>query len=675
MFYADGPHWTWLVDHGVVGRLGRPSVRDARIGFRVDGDLRAIPPRRFLSMLSLRRMTLTPKRAAPVDRDFHGWASERFGEETARHAANAIAVATYEADTGRLSAAFVWDLITRVFAPKPPAVRWVVGGWQSVVDRLVAVAKERGVDIVLGSRVTELPTTPTIVATELSSARVLLGDDTLRWHSGHAALLDIAVPRARTDRFVAFDLDEGGFHENYAAQDDTVAPAGESLFQLQMPVRAAERKADAAHRLELLADHTVPGWRERARWHRTATAKGRTGALDLPGQTWRDRPAIDRGGDVALAGDMVAAPGMRGEISINSALRAVTTLLGEADEAETAGAPEPRRTRNDGIYSAVSAIRVAVLAVRDAVSAPWGGSLLAPRAEPRRSLLDTRTLRRHAHRAAAAEAAVPRAFVHPRAAPRCQLASRALLPTMRIGAQQLPRQRHRGHRVHIGHRRPRRHTQQETGFHLVQVSHPGQRPLIQQRHAQFSRRVRRQVLRRATGMLVRPLGVQQIRPQMAHPAMFVRHRQQRHIMHPHTDHLGRPRRQRHAHLMARRAPPRPAAHHPPLTVHPQMAVQAQHIPGAAASAPNRKNRCLPTVRTSRNVRPRTSAVANAGSRKSLRVITAPANARSTTRPVRKTVSPSGTATPNRAARAAPDPHPGCGADPHGSTAGSSPTPC
>ncbi|MFF7943240.1 hypothetical protein ACFZC5_26310 [Nocardia gamkensis] len=52
--------------------------------------------------------------------------------------------------------------------------------------------------------------------------------------------------------------------------------------------------------------------------------QGRTGALDLPGQTWRDRPAIDRGDAVYVVGDMVAAPGMRGEISINSALPAAS---------------------------------------------------------------------------------------------------------------------------------------------------------------------------------------------------------------------------------------------------------------------------------------------------------------------------------------------------------------
>ncbi|GCD39331.1 hypothetical protein OEIGOIKO_07161 [Streptomyces chrestomyceticus JCM 4735] len=56
-------------------------------------------------------------------------------------------------------------------------------------------------------------------------------------------------------------------------------------------------------------------------------ARGRTGALDLPGLTWRDRPAIDRGDGVFLAGDMVTAPGMRGEIAINSAVRAAARAV------------------------------------------------------------------------------------------------------------------------------------------------------------------------------------------------------------------------------------------------------------------------------------------------------------------------------------------------------------
>ncbi|TQM31476.1 FAD-dependent oxidoreductase [Nocardia bhagyanarayanae] len=318
VFYADGPHYTWLKKRGFVADLGWPSPADAtKLGFRLDGRLRRLPPVRMLRAQARLRLT------APVDVDFRTWAAGRWGEATAERMANAISVVTYDADTGRLSAAFVWELFQRVFSAPIPAVRWVRGGWQRVVDRMAARATELGVVVETGSRVDELPTDgPVIVATDVHAARVLLGDDSLTWPSGYCALLDIAVTADGRDRSLVFDLDEGGFHESYTMQDDTIAPAGESLFQLQMPVREGESPRGAHQRLQDFADLCVPGWRDRVTFQRTATAKNRTGAVDLPGYTWRDRPAVDRGGDVYLAGDMVAAPGMRGEISINSALLA-----------------------------------------------------------------------------------------------------------------------------------------------------------------------------------------------------------------------------------------------------------------------------------------------------------------------------------------------------------------
>ncbi|MCP2316909.1 Phytoene dehydrogenase-related protein [Nocardia amikacinitolerans] len=318
VFYADGPHYTWLKKRGFVADLGWPSLADAtKLGFRVDGRLRRLPPVRMLRAQA--RLDLT----APVDVDFRTWAAGRWGAATAERMANAISVVTYDADTGRLSAAFVWELFQRVFSAPIPAVRWVKGGWRRVVDRMAARAAELGVVVETGSRVDELPTDgPVIVATDVHAARALLGDDSLTWPSGYCALLDIAVTADRRDRSLVFDLDAAGFHESYTMQDDTIAPAGESLFQLQMPVREGESPRDAHRRLQDFADLCVPGWRDRTTFQRTATAKNRTGAVDLPGYTWRDRPAVDRGGDVYLAGDMVAAPGMRAEISINSALLA-----------------------------------------------------------------------------------------------------------------------------------------------------------------------------------------------------------------------------------------------------------------------------------------------------------------------------------------------------------------
>lgn len=318
VFYTGGPHYRWLAARGFVKGLGWPSPADfARLRFRVEGHLRRVPP------LAMLRAQAHPWLSAPVDEDFRTWASRRWGEATARHMANAISVVTYDADTARLSAAFVWDLFQRVLGPRVPAVRWVRGGWQTVLDRMAAHATELGVRVETGARIDTLPEGgPVIIATDLASAGRLLDDDSLRWNSGHCALLDLAVRPRRRDRTLAFDLDEGGFHESYTMQDDSIAPRGESLYQLQMPVRHAEPHDQAHQRLRAFADLLLPEWPSRVTFQRTAIAKGRTGALDLPGQTWQDRPAIDRGDGVYLTGDMVAAPGMRGEISINSALTA-----------------------------------------------------------------------------------------------------------------------------------------------------------------------------------------------------------------------------------------------------------------------------------------------------------------------------------------------------------------
>ena len=316
-FYADGPHWRWLVERDLVGRAAKLPLREAgKIRFYSGGRLRRMPPADLLAMLAHRR------RRAPVDRDFRSWATENFGAGPARAAANLLGVATYDADPGRLSAAFVWDQLLRIVSPRPPAVRFVVGGWQTVVDRMVARAREQGVRIVTSSRVDALPEPPVIVATALESARALLGDPTLAWESGRCALLDLGLVADRRDTFIVADLDDAGWVERYTGPDPSLAPPGHALVQAQMPLRPGEPRTAATARMEHLLDLGMPGWRDRVAWRRGGVAAGRSGALDLPGYTWRDRPAVDRGDGVFLAGDLVAAPGMRAEVSINSALAA-----------------------------------------------------------------------------------------------------------------------------------------------------------------------------------------------------------------------------------------------------------------------------------------------------------------------------------------------------------------
>jgi phytoene dehydrogenase-like protein len=165
------------------------------------------------------------------------------------------------------------------------------------------------------------------VAIELRDARRLLGDDSLEWTSGNTVCIDLGLRSRRGDPFIVSDLDEGGWVERFTAPDPSLAPEGEELIQAQMPVRPDEEVDAAAARLERLLDLSLPERTERATWRRRQVMNGCTGALDMPGQTWRDRPAIDRGDGVFLAGDMVAKPGLLSEVAWASGVAAAEGAL------------------------------------------------------------------------------------------------------------------------------------------------------------------------------------------------------------------------------------------------------------------------------------------------------------------------------------------------------------
>ena len=321
--YSRGPHWTWLRRRDLLGPLAPlPPLAATRLRLRHHGVLRRTPP---LALLKLLRPRTRP---APVDADFLGWATPIAGEEGARAAAHYAAVALFHHDPGILSAAFVHERLRRA-ATLPPEAHYPRGGWASVIDRMAARAWNLGVRIETLSRVDRLPDdTPVVVATSLPAARRLLGDRTLSWPSGRTVLLDLALRTRRRDPFAVSDLDAPGWLERFTAQDRTLAPAGEQLIQAQLPSGPADGRTDGLARAEELLDLGFPHWRERTTWRRESVADGRTGAVDLPGHTWRDRPAVDRGDGVYLAGDQVAAPGVLSEVSFNSAVTAVSLILG-----------------------------------------------------------------------------------------------------------------------------------------------------------------------------------------------------------------------------------------------------------------------------------------------------------------------------------------------------------
>jgi phytoene dehydrogenase-like protein len=313
--YKGGALWTWLSERQLLPRVARPQLTGVR--FHYEGSIHRTPPLSLIPPgLRLRG------RAAPVEQDFRSWVADHSDERTAAMLSGLAGVYTFHHDPGELSAAFVWERTQRLFLDPKIAARFPVGGWGMMVESMERRARSIGVTITTGERVTSLPEGTTIVALELSQARELLGDPELDWPSGHTVCLDLALQRRRDDPWVISDLAGSGWIERYSANDPSLAPSGEELVQAQMPVKPNESADAACARLEQLLDKSFAGWHERVTFRRRQVMDGRTGAIDLPGSTWRDRPAIDRGHGVFVCGDQVAAPGCLAEVSFASAFEA-----------------------------------------------------------------------------------------------------------------------------------------------------------------------------------------------------------------------------------------------------------------------------------------------------------------------------------------------------------------
>lgn len=316
-----GAFWNWMQERGLLPEHVRPRLTGARV--RLGGTVKLTPPLAAIpSVLRLRG------REAPVDVDFRTWAAQHTDPTTAEMLSSGAGVYTFYHDPGSLSAAFVWPRTVRLLLSVPIGVRYPVGGWSAMTGMLERRVQELGVEVETGARVSELPTgTPVILATELEQARELLGDDELRWRSGNTLCLDLALRHRRGDPAVVSDLDEAGWVGRYSTTNPSIAPDGEELVQAQMPIRPGESADQAALRLERLLDASLEDWRSRETWRRRQVMDGRSGALDEPGSTWRDRPSVDRGDGVFLAGDMVAAPGLLCEVSWASAVEASRLAL------------------------------------------------------------------------------------------------------------------------------------------------------------------------------------------------------------------------------------------------------------------------------------------------------------------------------------------------------------
>ena len=312
--YVDGPWWAWLESRGLTPPIV-DAPRHANL-VRAGGQLGPWPAELSAAIAAL------PTEAA-ADDPFRLWLLRHLSKSSAEAIIGLMFIATFDHDPGRLSAAFARERLRRALSG---GARYVVGGWSTLVGLLADRAVSIGVQLRTGTRAAALPTGQTILATSLAAARQLTGDRSLTWPSARVATFDLGL-RAEAGIvpgwFRVMDLDDRIYAARYSAADHTVAPPGHELIQIAAACSPRERKADAERRVHRLLDRSWPGWRAAVRWQRSCLRTNCTGAIDLPGTTWRDRPAISRSSTLAVATDQSAAPGLLAEAGIAAAQLAV----------------------------------------------------------------------------------------------------------------------------------------------------------------------------------------------------------------------------------------------------------------------------------------------------------------------------------------------------------------
>src|SRR5205807_8683489 len=111
----------------------------------------------------------------------------------------------------------------------------------------------------------------------------------LTWPSAGGVAIDFGLVARRGYPGTVIDLDHGVVVQG---QHRAPAPRGHRLYQAHVGARTAKERGTAPEVIEGVLDHCIKEWRARIAWRRQMNVAGCTGAVDYPGTTWRDRPAI-----------------------------------------------------------------------------------------------------------------------------------------------------------------------------------------------------------------------------------------------------------------------------------------------------------------------------------------------------------------------------------------------
>jgi glycine/D-amino acid oxidase-like deaminating enzyme len=327
--YGDGDFYQWMRAEKLLPCLVRPRATGVRL--RIDGRVKRSSPALVAAAVKLRGV-------APADVDYRTWARQHASEQAVAAAIGLVSLPTFHHDPGELSAAFCQERFRRLILHST-AVRYAVGGWSEIVANLARRATDLGVEIHTSSRLTDLPDPPVLLAVQLSAASALLANSALSTPGARTVLLDVAFTAPRRAPNAVLDLTERLYISRTSGPDPTLTPDGEDLLQASAGLRPGETIDQATERIEAAMDDVFPHWRAGETWRRRSLAENASGAVDMPGSTWRDRPEVDQGDGIYLIGDAVAAPGLLSEVSYHSASQAAAHI----DMAPNALAPNATR--------------------------------------------------------------------------------------------------------------------------------------------------------------------------------------------------------------------------------------------------------------------------------------------------------------------------------------------
>lgn len=265
------------------------------------------------------------------------WIRRSFGSERARASAAALVrVTTFVADQESLSADVA---ATQLKIGLLPGVRYLRGGWQSLVDALAAKAEADGAvlrtragvrglsrdadgwEVTLDGEILRADVV-VVAAGGPDAVAKLLGEQSpaAPGPAAELSVLDLglkSLPR-RSRRF-ALGVDAPTYLSRHSPPDHRDGV----LLSLASYAR------EPREALEAMADAVQPGWRERVTLERFLPRMVAVSAIPTPdGGGLAGRPEVDRGEGLYLAGDWVGAEGWLVDAALSSGAAAAAAALG-----------------------------------------------------------------------------------------------------------------------------------------------------------------------------------------------------------------------------------------------------------------------------------------------------------------------------------------------------------